>query len=163
MGPVFNAEEILEIACQLERNGAAFYNKAAKIVKNDGVRKRLEELALMEVGHESLFETMRADQSLIAGLVDDPDDTAGLYLKALAGGHIFDDPDNPATQIDESMSEEQILRRAIYMELLAIAFFQSVRDSVPESLGKKKIDGLVREEMSHVTLLEKELSAIKGQ
>jgi hypothetical protein len=39
----FNADEILEMAEQIERNGARFYRKAAELVKDAAVSKLLQD------------------------------------------------------------------------------------------------------------------------
>jgi hypothetical protein len=37
-----------------------------------------------------------------------------------------------------------------------------MKDLVPESLGQKRLDGIIKEEMGHITLLSKELVAQKS-
>ncbi len=52
----FNADEILEMAEQIERNGARFYRKAAELVKDAAVSKLLQDLAAWEDGSYRIFE-----------------------------------------------------------------------------------------------------------
>src|SRR5450759_3140053 len=87
----FNADEILEIAQQIEQNGLDFYKAAANAVTDPKAKEMLSNLAEWEVGHEKLFRDMRA------GLTDDqrqptvfdPDNEMGLYLKAMADQEVF--------------------------------------------------------------------------
>ena len=55
MSIFFNPDEILEMAEQIERNGARFYRQAAQGAQDAGVRELLQKLATMEDGHEKLF------------------------------------------------------------------------------------------------------------
>ena len=76
----FNADEIFEMAEQIERNGAKFYRKAAEPTAGEN-RDVLLRLAAMEDDHEKTFAAMRAELS--AGekqaVTADPDNTAALY------------------------------------------------------------------------------------
>ena len=92
MGVTFNAFEIFEMAEQIERNGARFYQKAAQCVSNAKSKQTLAMLAEMERGHEKIFADMRKqlsekDPELRAF---DPENEMSLYLQALASGHVFD-------------------------------------------------------------------------
>jgi rubrerythrin len=61
MSIFFNPDEVLEMAEQIERNGARFYRQAAQGAQDVGVRELLQGLAAMEDGHEKLFAKMRAN------------------------------------------------------------------------------------------------------
>ena len=89
---VFNAEEVLQMAEQIERNGARFYRRAAEFVKDPAVNKLLLELAAWEDGHEKLFASMRArlGEREREKTVFDPEGEGGMYLKAMADGQVFD-------------------------------------------------------------------------
>jgi rubrerythrin len=153
----FNADEVFEMAEQLERNGNAFYLKAAEAVKDPGHVALLRELAAMEVDHEKTFKAMR--QSLGANekakTVFDPDGEAALYLKALADTRVFFEK-----PIDLS-SMESILKAAIEAEKDSIVFYLGMKNTVPEELGQNRIDAIIREEMGHIRLLSRELVQLK--
>ena len=55
MSITFNADEIFEMAEQIERNGAAFYREAAGITSDADVKEMLLSLAAMEEGHQKTF------------------------------------------------------------------------------------------------------------
>ena len=61
MGTGFNADEVFEIAEQIERNGSSFYNHGAELVSDEVTRKLLLSLATWESRHEKLFAEMRAE------------------------------------------------------------------------------------------------------
>jgi rubrerythrin len=67
---IFNVDEVLKIAEQIERNGIAFYQKAAAGFQGEE-KQTLLRLADMERMHERVFsalrrELSRADQALEA-------------------------------------------------------------------------------------------------
>jgi len=154
MGIRFNADEVLEMAAQIERNGAMFYRRAAEI--NPGGKEFLHSIAEQEDLHLALFEDMRkrlqpADKESTA---HDPGGEASLYLKVMADGHVFDlKGGDPSKVLRGSETLDEIIAMAIRSEKDSIAFFVGVRDLVPEHLGKDKIDALIREEMKHIRWL----------
>ena len=158
MNAVFNAEEVLEIAVYIEKQGAAFYRRAAEIMENSDAKKLLEELAVMEDGHEIGFENMRADPSILSQLIGDPDGEAATYLQAFATGQIFPRNDDPAGDLDKDVTLETILTRAIHMELSAIAFYSGIKDVMSQELGQSKVETIISEERRHVTMLSERLA-----
>ncbi len=114
----FNADEILEMAEQIERNGTRFYRKAAELVKDAAVSKLLRDLAAWEDGHERVFTTMRADlaHQEREPMVFDPEHETSMYLRAMADGHVFDMRVDPANTLTGKESAEDILRMAIGQE-----------------------------------------------
>ena len=57
----FNADEIFEMAEQIERNGEEFYRKMAESISDAQVSQLFLDLAAMEAEHEKVFASMRAD------------------------------------------------------------------------------------------------------
>lgn len=153
MGLDFNADEIFEMAEQIERNGAKYYRNAAELVSNEEDKKFLVELAEMEDDHEVTFAELRKNLSLNEkeSMTFDPEDEAVQYLKALADTRVF----NKKT-IDLS-SMEGILTGAITAEKDSIAFYLGMKEMVGANRGKKHIDAIIKEEMKHISLLSKRL------
>ena len=153
----FNADDIFEMAEQMERNGAEFYRAAAQAVSDADAKKFLLELAAMEDEHEKTFAGMRASltDGEKASTVFDPDGEAVHYLRALADTRVFFQK-----EIDTS-SLETILKDAITAEKDSIVFYLGMRDAVPEKMGRGRLDDIIKEEMGHIRLLSKELMAHK--
>jgi len=153
----FNADDIFEMAEQMERNGARFYRTAAENIKEQPAREFLTQLAAMEDDHEKAFSQMRAQLSSAekSSTVFDPEGEATSYLKALADTRVFFEK-----KIDTS-SMEAILKDAITAEKDSIVFYLGMRDMVPENLGRSRLDDIIKEEMGHIRLLSKELTALK--
>ena len=152
----FNADEIFEMAEQIERNGAKFYRRAAENTDDAHTKRVLLDLAAMEDEHEKTFAAMRADLSgpEMAVTVFDPDGEAGRYLRAMADGHVFDISD-PSEKLTGTESREDVLRTAIGLEQDSIVFYLGMKEMVPGSLGKDRIDDVIKEEMRHVVVLTK--------
>ncbi len=157
MGNEFNANDIFEIAKQIEINGAKFYRTAANIVDEDAHKQFLLGLAEMEDTHEQTFTDMQKDLSAAekAEAVFDPEDQNALYLKALADTRVFFEKDQP----EETM--KGILKAAISAEKDSIAFYLGMKELVSEKLGKSKVDDIIKEEMSHIQLLAGKLVEFK--
>jgi rubrerythrin len=162
MGMVFNADEILEIAEQIERNGAKFYRKAAEGTGDDKAKKLMLDLAAMEEVHEQIFAAMRTDLSgaMSEETAFDPQGEAALYLQAFADGKVFDPKADPSEKLTGSESPREVITTAIGLEKDSIVFYLGIQDMVPEKLGKGKIDDIIKEERSHVTILAKTLSGL---
>jgi len=157
----FAAEEIFEMAIQMERNGAVFYREAANRVKNPEVRQLLRDLAEMEDKHEEVFAAMKANLSgrERTGTVFDPDNQTVRYLQAMVEGRVFGTEADPAGQVERLGDVDEIFAAAIGKEKDSIVFYLGMKELVPERLGKDKIEEIIREEMSHITLLsQKSLS-----
>lgn len=149
----FNADEILEMAEQLERNGSKFYRNAAETVTLPEESALLLKLAAMEDEHEKTFQRMRSelgDQEKTA-TVFDPGGEAAHYLRALADTRVFFEK-----KVDIS-SMKEILKAAIEAEKESIVFYLGMREAVPGKLGKSRLDDIIKEEMGHIRLLSREL------
>jgi rubrerythrin len=163
MGVTFNADEIFEIAEQIERNGARFYRKATEASISVRSRELLLRLAAMEDEHEKTFAAMRADltRQESAPLVFDPDDQAILYLRAVADGKIFDLNADPSKRLTGTETIQEVLAIAVGLEKESIVFYTGIKETVPEHLGKDKVEAIIREEMEHLTTLSNELASLK--
>jgi len=153
----FNADDVFAIAEQLEKNGAKFYRTAADSTSEPGNKEFLLELAAMEDQHEITFKAMRAELSdkEKEATVFDPDGEAGMYLRALADTRVFFEKEIDVT------SMRAILKSAITAEKDSIVFYLGIKEAVDETLGKGRIDHIIKEEMAHIKLLSGKLVAYK--
>ena len=149
----FNADEVFEIAEQIERNGAKFYRAAAENVSDSDHKKLLLDLAAMEDNHEQTFKTLRSNLSRDEKIMTtfDPEGESEGYLRSLADTRVFYEKEIDTTSFKE------ILKSAITAEKDSIVFYLGMKDVVPAHLGQRKLDGIIKEEMSHIRLLSKEL------
>ncbi len=155
----FNADEIFEMAEQIERNGAKFYRVAADSASADG-RKLFLRLAEMEDKHEKIFAAMRDELGNAEKryTTSDPDNQAALYLQAMVYGKVFDLDPSAALGGTETISD--ILNTAIGLEKDSIVFYQSMKEIVPRTAGKEKIDAIITEEIGHIVNLRNQLQTL---
>jgi len=168
MAEQFNADEVFEIAEQIERNGAKFYRRSAQVAGDPGARDLLVELADMEDRHERVFAAMREDLrrenpewlSKFSGV--DGESQAALYLRAVAEGLVFDLKGDPAADVSENTSLPSILETAIGLEKDSVVFYLGIKEAMPPDLGQEKLDDIIREEMGHIASLTQQLAALSG-
>ena len=155
----FTADDVFEMAEQLERNGHQFYREAAQNTDNPEYKKLLVELAEMEVQHEKTFVDLRSELSVNekTSTVFDPQNESALYLRALADTKVFFEK-----EIDFS-SKKSVLKAAILAEKDSIVFYLGIKEMVPEKYGKDKLDEIIKEEMGHIKIISKALVALKNQ
>jgi len=157
----FNADEVFEMAEQIERNGARFYRAAAKKIPE--VRQVFSDLAAMEDEHEKTFAAMRAELSGIEvdPPVFDPDGRAQMYLRVMADEHVFNIKADPVEQLAGQETAEDVLKMAIGLEKDSIAFYVGLKEAVSRRAGKDKVEDIIKEEISHIATLSQKLEALK--
>ncbi len=160
MSMPFNAEEIFEMAEEIERNGAKFYRAAAK--KFPRIAQVFTELAEMEDRHLKTFAAMRADfdEAELESPVFDPDGQAQMYLKVMADGHVFDIKSDPVGLLAANKTPADVLKMAIGFEKDSIAFYAGLRESVPRYAGRDKIEAIIKEEFGHIATLSEKLRGL---
>ena len=83
------------------------------------------------------------------------------YLRAMADGPIFNPKADPVELIAGQDTPEDILEMALGVERDSIAFYVGLKRSVSEAAGKDRVEDIVKEEISHVAILSKELEKLK--
>jgi rubrerythrin len=173
MGIRFSADEVLSIAERIELNGVHFYETAASKLASTAAtpstsaggpelanaQKLLLELAKWEMTHQQTFAAMR--QNLPASQKDtevfDPDNEIALYLQSFADTHVFNPREDPVGRLGEHPSYRDILLTAIGLEKDSIVFYLMMKAFVPENLGQSKVEAILKEETTHVVILNREL------
>ncbi len=155
MSITFNADEIFEMAEQIERNGAKFYREAAGNASDADVKKLLLDMAAMEDGHEQTFAQMRKELSAEdkASNVFDPDNEAAQYLQTMADFHGTEGKVSDTEKLTGNETLAEILRIALQAEKNSIAFYVGIKDMLVTKSGKQKIQAIIIEEMAHVVTI----------
>lgn len=158
----FNVDEIFEMAEEIERNGSAFYSKAAEMAKNAGTKALLDELSQWELTHLERFIDLR--EHLANGDIEkqvfDPENEAGLYLKAMADGHVFNLRKGVKDLIKGNESMQDIFNTALRLEKDSIVFYLGMRDMVASNSGKDKVMEIINEEMKHISYINREMAQL---
>lgn len=159
----YNADEVFQMAEQIERNGAIFYERAAGMVSDPDAKKLLSDFAKWELQHEKTFAALREQFKTYQDVtveLDDMDDVVGAYLRSIADGYVFDVREIPEDVLAGDETLEEILVLAIDAEKNSIVFYVGIQQDTPAGQGRDKIDRIIREEMSHVSALSKALAKI---
>ena len=157
MSFVFNADEIFEMALQIERNGEKFYRDSAKKITDSEAQDLLVKLADMEVEHQKVFGGMKSalTEADKKAMTFDPNNEAGLYLASLANTKVFFEKDIDTSRL------EGIFKSALAAEKDSIAFYLGMKDVVPMGGGREKIEDIIQEERRHIRILGEKLAALK--
>ena len=158
-----NAIEIFEIAERIERNSVNFYRKAAEALTDENMSAILLSLSEFEKEHEKSYANMRKQISAKEWnlITFDPKNEMALYLQKIADSHIFDPKKDPAEQLKDKGTIKDIFNFAIESEKNSIIFYLGLKNYVPATAGKNKVDEIINEEMSHIAELNLRLSALK--
>jgi len=158
----FNANEIFEMAEEMERNGAKFYRKAAQNTSDDQTKQMLLDMAGMEDGHLATFQKIREQ---LTGqekgwTVFDPDNQSALYLQAMADARGYEGKITPSEELTGSETQKEILDIALNSEKESVVFYFGLQGLVPVNAGKDKVKAIIIEELSHITTLLNKLKSL---
>ncbi len=162
MSITFNADEVFEMAEQIERNAGKFYREAATKTPERPMKEMFLRLAGMEDDHLRTFQQMRkslSDQEK-GGTTFDPEGEASLYLQALADDRGFEGMRGRNVKLTGRESTRELLEIAIGAEKNSILFYVGLKSLVPDEAGKDKIEAIIREEVSHAADLRRQLAAL---
>jgi rubrerythrin len=162
MSTAFNADEVFEMAEQIERNGAKFYREAAAKAANREVKEMFLNMASMEDGHLRVFHEMRKDltEQEKGETAFDPYNEATLYLQALADSKGFEGMKSPTVKLTGKESVQELLEIAIGAEKNSVLYYVGLKDLVPAEAGRDKIEAIIREEVRHIADLRRRLTAL---
>ena len=151
----FNAREIFDIGVQIEANGKAFYEAAAKKTAETSMREFFLELAAWENTHIKLFDELRDALPKGAGNVPvfDPNDEAALYLQATADSHVFVRNTDMVALVAGCKGPVDIIDVAMTFEKDSVVYYTTMKKVVAKDLGQDKVDRLIDEEIKHISLL----------
>ena len=160
----FSADEIFEMAEEIERNGAKFYRKAAEGAADDEIRRYLLNMATMEDAHLETFAEMRQQLSAAEREVVtfDPENEAALYLDAMADSHGTEGKKSPTEELTGDESIAEIVKIAICAENDSVVFYSGLKSLVTDAAGKDKVDKIIAEELSHIASLTNKLRELKA-
>jgi len=160
VGTGFSLSEVFRIAEDIERNGGAFYRRAAEAAKEGPVKVLFVALSQQEQEHEALFASWRQE---LCGRADahwvDPSGEAEAYLQAIADCHVFGKGPDISAAAAEVDSPGKILALAIGFERDTLAYFAALKEQVGPT-HRDKLDLLIREELGHIKQLTEALEGL---
>lgn len=159
----FSADEVYQMAQEMERNGMAYYSKAADVFSDPEQKKMFQDLVKMEEKHLEDFTAMR-DQFHDDNddMVIDIDNQSGMYLAAITDGTVFDVKEDPTEFIKPDSDIVTILKKAIELEKNSIIFYIGLKDSVPTKSGKEKVEAIIQQEIGHIAKISDKISSLQN-
>jgi rubrerythrin len=164
MSYLFNAEEVFDIAIEIEENGKNFYEKAQGKIDVPAIKELFDYLAAEEVSHKARFEVLKSElpESARDDDIWDPENEMNQYLKMMADSHVFRSGKEVEEKLNKIGGSVEAVKMAMDFEKDSIVFFLTMQDVTSDAHGKEKIGLLVKEEQEHLKKLSlrlKELSA----
>ena len=158
----FNANEIFEMAEEIERNGAGFYRKAAEKTSDKQTKQMLLDMANMEDEHLATFQEMRKELSgqEKGWTVFDPDNQSALYLQTMADARGYEGRITPMKELSGKETTKEILDIALNSEKESVVFYFALKGLVPIRAGRDKVEAIIIEELSHITTLLNKLKSL---
>jgi rubrerythrin len=162
MDITFSADEIFEMAEQIERNAAGFYRDAARKAFDKKVQKLFSDLSAMEDGHCKIFQEMRKElgPEEKEHLTFDPDNQAILYLQAMADSHGTEGKKSRTDKMTGNESAKEIFEIAIAAEKDSVVFYTAIKELVDAGTGRDKVDAVISEELGHLAVLKTQLAGL---
>lgn len=150
----YSVNEIIEMAVQIERNGYAFYNEAAKRKDlDDDSRKLITWLRDAELDHEKTFLRLRDEvDNMVLELSTDWDMVAA-YLKTIVESRIFNSEDSAIRKAAEAKDLMGVIDNAITFEKDTLLYFHAINDAIKDDRARNVLRRVIQEEVSHVLLL----------
>jgi rubrerythrin len=164
MSITFSADEVFEMAEQIERNGAKFYREAAAKISDRQAKDLFLRLAGMEDGHLRTFGQMRKTLSAREKeeTTFDPEGEAAFYLQAMAADRGSEGKKTPTMKLTGQESTPELFDIAIGAEKNSILYYVGLKGLVPEGAGRDKVEVIIREEAGHLAELRRQMDALKA-
>lgn len=153
MSHYLSIDEILQIAVQIEENGARFYAEAARTVKDSSAGETFFKLSEFEKEHKKYFLFLKDNLTQVERETTtyDPYGESMQYLADIANNAVsgFKSPD----KMLKKPALNDIIKSSIDMEKESIVFYTGLRQIISDKSGKEKLEEIVREEISHIAIL----------
>lgn len=152
MAGIFQINEVVNIAVEIEKRGEQFYRDMAQRVKDQKVKETLLFLAGEEVKHQNIFSQMLSRMRSLEIPPGSSDSEYWAYVNDLIDSNfLFHSP--IATKLISSVStDEEVIHLAMGFEKESILFFTEMRSLVPGEEAKA-IDTCIQEERKHLRKL----------
>ena len=147
---MFNINEILNIAIQLEKNSEAIYREAADSVSRPDIAATLRWMADEEVKHAQWFDSLR-NTATIKPETSSLESLNGDFLKSIIGGQSFSLDDIDFGNIQEV---SDLLGVFMESEKDGILFYEMLMPFIREESTRTMLEHIISEEKSHIKMLE---------
>jgi rubrerythrin len=147
---LFNINEILNIAIQLEKNSEAIYREAADNVSKPDITATLKWMADEEVKHAQWFDSLR-NTATIKPEVSPLESLNGNLLKSIIGSQSFslDDVD-----FGDIQQVSDLLNVFVESEKDGIMFYEMLMPFIREEGTRTMLEHIISEEQNHIKSLK---------
>ncbi|MBN1818826.1 MAG: ferritin family protein [Sedimentisphaerales bacterium] len=152
-----NAVEVFEVAMQIERDAARFYQEAANTLDSPEVCDLLRRLAAWELRHEQRYLQMK--QAVQEQRLDLKPSDSEEY-KALAGMSIFTMESNPVREFSPRSTSVEVLQEALKKEWDSIRYFEALGNFVIDRFADEQISKIIDEEQQHINTLNEAMERL---
>lgn len=158
----YSADEIVKTAVQIEHRASQFYRQAAENA-GDGYGELFRGLSTMEADHARIFTEMESgmSQQERGTQLYDPGNEMLYYLENMAGVHAWEGKAGPDRLLSGDEPPHEVINIALRAEKEGIYFYTFLKDFVPASKGKDKVETIIHEEMRHVASLNRYLGELE--
>jgi len=167
MKPGFNADELMELAIKIEKNGMEYFSAMAEKSANTEVKGIFEYLCREEQSHLDHFVEIRnklAESRQEPCEIADEYNTPEMmsYLDAMSDGRVFPNLVSHKELAVEIKTDEQAIYHAISFEKDTVLFFGEILSLIGrDDVNFKLIEELIRQEKIHIARLYTLLGSIK--
>jgi rubrerythrin len=147
---MFTLRDVLDMAIQIENNGASVYREALKRTTDPALAEMLGWMAEEERRHATYFADIRRklpleDDNIVL------DELGKLMLESIVGNRSFS-----LEEVDFSKVEavNELLAIMIAFERDTVAFYGLFRNFLTDDAEQECLDGIVADEKAHIRKLE---------
>ena len=150
-------KEAIQTAIQMEKDGYAFYQKAAAQTSSDMGRSVFEDIAKDELLHLDVFQKL-FEEKVSKSEWDDLVDSSKKYQEI----PIFPKDLKTVEGVEPDTNEIDALRIAMDSEKEAIEYYTKIKENLNDSEVIKIIDEIIDQEKNHYSILEGEFNHINS-
>ena len=161
----FNEIEAACIAQDMEKNGLAFYQRAAGKSQSADTRTMFLKLAEDEKQHLASFTELEASlRARDASDVPAEDvDQTGEYIAQLLKTQVFGDSGAVARLADAATRDVEVIAVAMTAERDSIVFYREMIDFVDSKLARDAFASILKEERRHLVILGQRSQQLDGR
>jgi len=152
MAGIFQVNEVVGIAVEIEKRGEEFYRDMASKVKSPEVKQAMEFLAGEEVKHQRIFSQMLSKLAPLKPPAGSMEAEYWAYVNDLIDSHFLFDAPLGKKLASSVASDKEALHLAMGFEKESILFFTEMKGLVPAEEARA-LEGCIQEERKHLRKL----------
>jgi rubrerythrin len=152
MAGIFQVNEVVSIAVEVEKRGEGFYRDMASRARSPKVKEAMEFLAGEEVKHQRVFSQMLSRLSPLKPPAGSLEADYWAYVNDLIDSHFLFDAPLGKKLASSVESDREALHLAMGFEKESILFFTEMKGLVPAEEARA-VDGCIQEERKHLRKL----------